>query len=487
MSTSDCTDVCVIGGGFSGVMLCAQLARRGYAGRVTLLERPGVRIGGLAYAPPSETLLLNVPARGMGAWGPAGVGVGGAGGAGAEETGDFHAWLTRSGQRVESGAFVARAWFGAYLRDLLSEAQRRLGARLNVMAAEAADVAASADGWRVLLSGGGALSAGQVVLATGHQPPEPPPEFLDGLASDGAPAWWRPDPWAEAAHAPARAGERILIVGTGLTMVDLCLSMARGGASARIIAISRRGLLPRVQALAPAAPAAGSVTGPLSTVTPGAPLRAVVRAVVAEGRRLSRQGADWRPAIDRLRPITQRVWAGFSDADRRRFLRHVRALWDAHRHRVPPEAAGQIEELRRRGVLQVVAARILGARGSGPGGPVRIEWRRRSDQQREWSEFDRVVNASGSRSTVGSAPLLRAMADRGLIAPDELGLGLQTDEAGRAVGSGGQARDGLWALGPLRRGTLWESTAVAELRLQAEALAARLGETLTSQGGARPD
>ena len=71
-------------------------------------------------------------------------------------------------------------------------------------------------------------------------------------------------------------------------------------------------------------------------------------------------------------------------------------------------------------------------------------------------------------------PLVAAMRRDGLIRPDRLGLGLDTDEDGRLVSADGRTSRGLTLVGPLRKGMLWEHTAVPELRVEAKRVADRL-------------
>ena len=58
--------------------------------------------------------------------------------------------------------------------------------------------------------------------------------------------------------------------------------------------------------------------------------------------------------------------------------------------------------------------------------------------------------------------------------PHPLALGLDTAADGAVRDARGRASETLFALGPLRRGELWESTAVPEIRAQAHALARHL-------------
>lgn len=433
--------VCIIGGGFCGSAVAAGLVRAGFAGDITLIESRPVAGPGIAYAPPSERLLLNVPARGMGLW--------------ASDPGDFVSWLTSTGRHFDPGAFLPRAWYGEYLRARLGEAISAAGGRLQVVQATATDAAFHPEGgWQVTCEGGATVSAAALVLAPGNFRPGPPEAFSDVVAP-----WWHPDPWLPTAHAPCRDGERVLIIGSGLTMVDVCISLTSRGERPRITVLSRHGLLPCVHAM-PGAEKFAAVPP-----EPGQTLHQIFIHVRREARRVMRAGGDWRAAVDCLRPITPALWAGLSTRDHARFMSRLRAYWDVHRHRVPAEVVARIVELRQRNLIRMFAGAVRGVVDHGDS--AEITWRERGLGRIDRATFDRVINCTGARSSIAASPLLNAMAARGEIRSEELGLGLLTDGEGRVVGAAGTEQPRLWALGALRRGTLWESSAVPELRAQA--------------------
>ena len=91
-------------------------------------------------------------------------------------------------------------------------------------------------------------------------------------------------------------------------------------------------------------------------------------------------------------------------------------------------------------------------------------------------EVGKVINCTGPNTDLAEVrdPLVRGLRDAGLIRPDALGLGLDTDEDGRLLDAAGRPSERLSLAGPLRKGLLWEHTAVPELRVEAERLARRL-------------
>ena len=87
-----------------------------------------------------------------------------------------------------------------------------------------------------------------------------------------------------------------------------------------------------------------------------------------------------------------------------------------------------------------------------------------------------IVNCTGPTGDVrsGRSRLLETLCAAGTARPHPLGLGLDTCAGGALRDAHGQEHETLFAIGPLRRGELWETTAVPEIRAQAQALARRL-------------
>jgi uncharacterized NAD(P)/FAD-binding protein YdhS len=249
--------------------------------------------------------------------------------------------------------------------------------------------------------------------------------------------------------------EDVLLIGSGLTMVDVALSLAKGGR--RITALSRHGLLPLTHA---PTRAISPPPGPLSS-----PRQALSTLRTHAGE------AGWREAVDSVRPTTSAVWRGWSLADRRRFLRHLRAWWDIHRHRMAPQIARRIQTLGERGQLEIVAGRLEGLRATAHG--LEATLRRRGQTQATSRVFGSVVNCSGPEGNPNRVQtgLLADLREQGLLRGDALGLGLDVDTRLGVIGQDGRPTPALFAVGPLTRGAVWESMAVPDLRVQTLAAA----------------
>ncbi|MFN3428594.1 MAG: FAD/NAD(P)-binding protein, partial [Candidatus Sericytochromatia bacterium] len=260
--------------------------------------------------------------------------------------------------------------------------------------------------------------------------------------------------------------EDVLLIGAGLTAIDWALSLATRGHRGHIHLLSRQGRLPHVHvpglsprpAVLPAPPY--TATGLLAWV------REQVRAAEAAG-------LDWRQTVDGLRPHLQGLWRGLSHGERRRFLRHARPYWEVHRHRMAPEVAGAIGRLRESGQLTLHAGRVE-AYEEGPTG-VSVRVRLRGGGHAIVS-VARVVNCTGPEADFRKKrhPLVANLLERGLVRPDALGMGIEVGDDGAVLDAQGAPSTNLFALGPVRKGGLWETTAVPELRAQASALAKAL-------------
>ncbi len=436
-------DVAIVGGGASGTLVAVQLLRQARGPwRIALVERSGALARGLAYGPAESCHLLNVPAAGMSAL--------------PEDPGHFVRW---SGAAPD--AFVPRAVYGTYLEALLTEAHARAapGVTLQFVCGEAVSAAVQDGAVRIALREGREIDARGAVLALGNL------SGPDLAVPDGglyASALYRRSPWERGALDGVPPEAEVLLLGSGLTMVDAALALQRRGHRGRILALSRHGLLPHVH---------GDASGPARPRIGASGVRGLLRAL----RGATRQGRDWRPAFDALRPVTQRIWSRLSDAERRRFLRHLRAHWDVHRHRMAPEAGAAVARLQARGQLRVHAGRMQSFAVAG-GSAVAL-YRPRGERPSRELRAARVVNCTGPASSLADVrhPLVGSLLAQGLARPDALGMGFSTDRDGALLGG---ARGLLFTLGALRRGELWESTAIPELRSQARTVAERLVDSL---------
>ena len=453
---SESRTVVVVGGGFSGAVFALKLALARPLDRVVLVER-GRRVGvGLAYGACAPGHLLNVPVSRM----ELGLRPG------------FEAWLRACGEDLaealaESGdaladAFVTRTLFGRYVEAQVEAALARGGALRRLRGEAVRLLEAPACG--VVLEDGREVEADIVVLATGNPPPGRPPMGDDaGVAEDPA---FVPDPWAPDAFAGLEPGASVLLVGAGLTAVDVALRMAAEGFAGRFTAVSRHGVLPGRHA-------AGGAWPRFLHDAPPPTAREGLRRVRAELTRARAAGEPWQRVFDAARPDLARVWSGWPFAERARFLRHLRARWDVRRHRMAPRIADRVDALMADGRLAVVAGRLRGLERADNGVVARVGLR--GGGEARVGPVARVVNCTGPRADYErlETPLYGYLRRRGLLRGDPLRLGLETDRSA-VLDASGAPSPRLFAIGPPTRPALWEVTAVPEINAQVDALVARL-------------
>ncbi|MBW8807620.1 MAG: pyridine nucleotide-disulfide oxidoreductase, partial [Lysobacter sp.] len=273
---------------------------------------------------------------------------------------------------------------------------------------------------------------------------------------------------------------RLLIVGTGLTMADVVVTLQRRGHRGPIVALSRHGLLPRAHGEYPPETIAlpPAVLQALETHAPRELLRAL--------RTLSPVVADWRSLIDALRPHLQSFWHGMPTPRRASFLRHLRSYWEVARHRIAPQLAQELQALQDSGQLRIRAGRLLRARRGDDAVEALIRERGGNTLRNE--RYDLLIRATGLDTDVerSTHPLIAHLRESGLVAADPLGLGLKTSDRFEILDAKGGAVRGLFAIGPLLRAQLWEITAVPELRKAARDLATQLLATSSSTMRAAP-
>jgi uncharacterized NAD(P)/FAD-binding protein YdhS len=433
--------VAVIGAGFSGVLTAVHLLRAADGPRVVLIER-GPRFGrGAAYATASPRHLLNVRGANMSAF--------------PEAPSHFLRWLgvdQLEGERV----FVTRDRYGDYLQALLKEAAADAAGRLTFEHDAVVALEPDGRGWTVTLDMGRSLRADAVVVAIGNLPPPAPPGVDDAVMASPR---WIAEPWAWIGEGHAGHGD-VLLLGSGLTAVDVALSIQDQRPGARILALSRHGLPPRAHA-------------PVATrEAPSRPPRGSVAAVFAQVRAAAQE--DWRGAIDAVRPHVQALWRGWSLDERRRFLRHLRPWWEVSRHRLAPEVDARLARLQEQELFEVAAGRLQSLTLTHAG--VEAVWIPRGGGAARRRAFSLAINCTGPLSDLelSTDPLLAGLLSAGLIRPDGCRLGLDVDGSSRPIGAEGGRAAGLFAVGPLTRGEVYEMTSVPDIRVQAADVARAL-------------
>jgi uncharacterized NAD(P)/FAD-binding protein YdhS len=189
---------------------------------------------------------------------------------------------------------------------------------------------------------------------------------------------------------------------------------------------------------------------------------------------------DWRAIIDALRQHTQRIWQSLPLEERRRFMRHLRAIWESHRHRAAPSVLAAKEALLNRSQLLIHRGRVRSITDIDPG--LQVTYFSRAARRERTIRVAYAVNCTGPECNYQKlkSPLVVNLLARGLIDPDPLFLGLNATPEGAVIDYLGNASTEIFTLGSAAKGMLFETTAVPELRLQAKALAQRIAGDLTT-------
>ena len=431
--------VAIVGGGFAGTA-CALHLSRDHGIKATVIEPRETLGAGVAYSTQDPAHRINVPARLMSVF--------------ADDPEQFDRWLRDTGELSRDPAmrtaddrlYPARAVFGRYVAELARD--------LGHVRARAASVARDGAKFRVTLDDGATVAADAMVLATSH-PPAALPRALAGIADDVRVVR---SPWGVDLAAMAGAEATVAIVGTGLTMADALSSLRAGGHRGPVVAISRRGLLPRRRTLSVIEPYGVFGEHPARTAA------GLVRRV-----RATMRGIPWERAIEALRQQATPVWQALPMVERRRFLRHVRPFWDAHRYPCAPQADAWL----RAGGLRVVAGSLLAARADADALTLTV---RRHGGATETVVAALVVNCTGPAhaDVVAGTPVLASLADAGLLRADPLGLGVAVDTRGRVLDRDDRPVAGLYVAGPLARGTFGELIGLPQVSNQPRAVAAEI-------------
>ncbi|HEY0230009.1 MAG TPA: FAD/NAD(P)-binding protein [Dokdonella sp.] len=447
--------IAIIGGGAAGSAVVAQFLQNasddssGSALTWIVGERAPGR--GVAYETVDEQHLLNVRAANMGLF--------------ADQPGDFLDYAAGRGIAASGGQFLPRSIYGDYVEATLERLLRTTRQRVTLAArsTEAVAIRPLADhGFSIRTRTGDDVRADGIVLAIGALPTATLPGVSAQARASGA---YASDPWAWPTL--PRAPEHVLVIGTGLTGIDTLLSAAARWPNARLTAVSRRGRLPALHSEQPLAayPDHARLVARLRENTHlGHWLHSVRSAAAAPG-------VDWRAVLDAVRAEIPRCWQALDATQRARFLRHLRPLWEVVRHRVPPQTAAKIRALQDSGRLRILAARVRSIDG---GDPLLLAQLQPRGGARPYSvAADFMIQATGLESAAQTTThtLVRQLVDSGVAQPDALGLGLAAHPDGRLLRADGSPWQGLYAIGTLLRGSVWECTGMPEIRTLAQTIA----------------
>jgi uncharacterized NAD(P)/FAD-binding protein YdhS len=441
----------IVGGGVSGYLLLMNLLRFHKSGpaEIILLEKESLERVGLAYSTDDDFHLLNVPASNMSAF--------------ADDKEHFTSWLQQNGYAYSLQSFVPRKIYRKYILSSFKALMDQKPAQLHIhlMQDEAIDVDVNAK--TVLLKNGAPLRFDTMVLAVGSFPPDP--LGLTDKAYIDSPNYHH-SAWERSAYEGIKSNDSVFIIGTGLTMVDTVARLHSMQHAGSIIALSRHGLIPATHHTVKPYPSFyGELAGNTSMLE-------IFRIVRRHLHHAAKNGLNWRAVLDSMRSYTPALWMELPGSEKKSFMEHLRHIWDASRHRMPHESSAMMQEMLESGKAKIIAGRIT-AIACRPDGSFDISYRERGTRQVKSLHSNVIINCmgpSGSYKNIKSV-LITNLLNKGVLAADAFRLGVNCTHDGAVVGSDGIASNCIFTIGSPRKGVLWETTAIPEIRLQAQQLA----------------
>jgi uncharacterized NAD(P)/FAD-binding protein YdhS len=445
--------IVIVGGGLSGTLVALELVRRGGDQEIILVEKSPQMIGrGVAYNYDFTHQPLNVTAAGMSLF--------------ANDPEHFYRWISNNRFRYSNllqectlKTFVPRKIFGDYVVEHLQTAHNDHASQLQIRIDEVTTISESAQGLEAHLESGIVLNADHIILALGNFPPADifpdQPEITQSQA-------YFPNPWTDKVYSNLNGNENILLVGTGLTAVDVVLGLRVRNFKGKITMLSRRGKLPLPHDLSHAA---------VELRDPGyLNPRDTFFWLLNEIR--NRKETPWPAVIEGIRPFTQEIWKRWSNEEKRYFMKRIRPIWEVIRHRIPVQSSFVLTEMISSGQLTIHKGQVQHAKLAGE--QIEISWE--SDRKTATNSFSKVVNCTGPESNYRKVrlPVLTDLMNKKMLVNDELGLGIACTYDGKLIGENGKTVQGLWCIGPMRKAVLWETTAIRELRIQASEIASEI-------------
>jgi uncharacterized NAD(P)/FAD-binding protein YdhS len=177
-------------------------------------------------------------------------------------------------------------------------------------------------------------------------------------------------------------------------------------------------------------------------------------------------GEPWQIVLDTLRPRHQELWQSLPTTEQERFIRHLSSYWEVHRHRLAPELHHTISTLIDRKKLVVHKGPILHAAASASG--IDLTLRARGSHATQLLSGSHLFLCTGPARSLQAwdNPLIEGLIEQKYLEQDALGIGFRPTAIGNEAA--------LQVLGTALRGTLWESTAMRELSMQAKEVAQRI-------------
>ena len=456
MQTDSTFSVVIAGGGFCGVMSLVNLIDQSKSKiNITLINKGYPLARGIAYKTYSDLHLLNVETRNMSAF--------------HDRPDHFLLWcLNQKNINFHKEelpfTYLPRNLYGIYLDEIFEEKIKNIPGNitLQIIDDEVTDIEKNNHRLIVKTLSGKNISADKFIVATGNCEPGPP--IIKNLAFLKSKNYFS-NPWTEKAVLEIEEHQTVLIIGTGLTMVDVIIGLREKNFNGKIITLSPHGykILPHRKHL--------PQHYILNELTPPYTLENLFRLFYKHIREARKHGLSGETVVDAIRLRTQEIWQLLSLDDKKKFMMHLRHLWGVARHRLPIHIHEQIQQLIKEEKLEVIAGRLREITENENGFEIKI--RKRKDQSELILKAKRIINCTGPETDIRKqkSPLFEALLNKRMIRPDALNLGIETTADGNIIDEKNMVSNQIFAIGSLLKGKLWESTAIPELRSQAHKMA----------------
>jgi uncharacterized NAD(P)/FAD-binding protein YdhS len=446
--------IAVIGGGLSGSLVTAYMARTSKMPITIYLfeKRPEQLNKGVAYSSRLPYQLLNVMVKDMSLF--------------KDQPEHFANWLKERGYNYKPVDFAPRDIYGQYISETFNFwTGHKTDVNVKVVYQEATNICHYDNGYKISYGNGEHILVDKVVLCTGNFPPGDVPGLPQQIKESKN---YISHPWGGFDIKSVPPENDVLMVGSGLTMIDLVLSLQKNGHKGKITVISRRGLLPLPHGDAPEyIPGQGP---DLKNATATSLLDWVKKNVILANT----VGKNWRSVIDSIRGYIPEMWNALPLEERKRFIRHLRPFWEIHRHRMPVESIETLKRMEVNGHLTFLAGRIQGAELKG--NKAKVIYRCRNSKTLLDVTVDTIINCTGPETEYRKlrSPLYQSLIENKLAQTEPLSLGLMATTDGFVINASGKVDKNLAIIGPPAKGILWECTALREIRLQAETVSRKI-------------
>ena len=457
--------IAIIGGGFAGSMTAVHLMKQHEVPvHIILINSHYPLAKGVAYSSYSHKHLLNVPAKNMSAF--------------PDKPNDFMNWIKNHDnygaldQNELPGMYLPRNIYGHYLKDTFDNAIRKKPENVSIefIHDEAIDLEKTETQVQIYFSVSPPIFADKVLLAMGNQQPRHPDFRNDTFINSKR---YFPNPWVNEAVSHPEKDEQVLVIGNGLTMVDVVFGLREKKFNGKIFSLSPHGfkILPH-RKFEP-------YTGLMDDLNPPYNLEKLVKTFRAHVKILRSNGVTGEAVVDSLRPLTQKIWLSLSKKEKERFMYHLRHMWGVARHRLPMDVHKHIQHMILDDKLEIISGRIHSLQELNDGVEITIARRNKSEMLN--IKVGRVINCTGPEVDITKmkSPLIQNMLLSKTVLPDELKMGFYATPDGTIINSDGSTSERIFTIGSWLKGILWESTAVPELRGQAKAVAGKMLEELT--------